>query len=126
MAAPCINVERAISLKSLRSLGRPFFGTGMMQNVFQRVGTFPNHRLRLKMWCRDLASSAAQAFNSLGHSLSGPAAFLEQSLLSSRLTWSAVMEIEMEMEGMEESEDGRGGGWIRELVQRGGWGRRQV
>ncbi|KAI4886064.1 hypothetical protein NFI96_004974 [Prochilodus magdalenae] len=42
------------------------------------------------MCCRGAPSSAAQDFSSLGHTLSGPAAFLVWSLLSSPLTWSAV------------------------------------
>ncbi|KAI4873227.1 hypothetical protein NFI96_028183, partial [Prochilodus magdalenae] len=53
-------------------------------------GTLPKRRLRLKMCCRGAPSSAVQDFSSLGHTLSGPAAFLVWSLLSSpglRKSW---------------------------------------
>src|SRR4029434_6335797 len=50
---------RAIGLKSFSSLGCGFFGTGMRQDVFHRVGTFPSWRLRLKRCCRGSPSSTA-------------------------------------------------------------------
>ena len=62
-----------------------------MQDVFQRVGTLPSCRLRLMIRCSGSPSSAAQVFRSLGHTLSGPAAFLGRSFLSCLLTWSVVM-----------------------------------
>ncbi|KAI3352312.1 hypothetical protein L3Q82_005179 [Scortum barcoo] len=81
----------ATGRKSFSSLGRFFFGTGTMRDVFQRVGTLPICRLRLKIRCSGSPSSAAQVFSSLGHTLSGPAAFLGRSFLSCPLTWSVVM-----------------------------------
>ncbi|KAI4872033.1 hypothetical protein NFI96_006516 [Prochilodus magdalenae] len=81
---------RATGLKSLSSLGRPFLGTGTRHDVFHSVGTLPKRRLRLKMCCRGALSSTVPDFSSLGHILSGPAAFLVWSLLISPLNWSAV------------------------------------
>ena len=62
-----------------------------MQDVFQRVGTLPSCRLRLKIRRSGSPSSAAQVFGSLGHTLSGPAVLLGRSFLSCPLTWSVVM-----------------------------------
>jgi len=51
----------------------------MMQDVFQRVGTLPSCRLRLKTRCSGSPSSAAQVLRSQGDTSSGPAAFRDQS-----------------------------------------------
>lgn len=64
-----------------------------MWDVFQRVGTLPICRMRLKIRCSGSPSSTAQVFSSLGHTLSGPVAFLGHSLLSCPLTWSVVMSV---------------------------------
>ncbi|KAI4871949.1 hypothetical protein NFI96_009777 [Prochilodus magdalenae] len=79
-----------VSMKSDQSMEEfTHFREGNRSTEFS-VGTLPKRRLRLKMCCRGAPSSAAQDFSSLGHTLSGPAAFLVWSLLSSPLTWSAV------------------------------------
>ena len=90
-----------------------------MHDVFQRVGTLPSCRLRLKTRWSGSPSSAAQVLRSRGHTWSGPAAFRGRSFLSSPLTWSAVKQ----GGGWEE---GRGGdGWCQREVgvggQVGGW-----
>ena len=76
--------------KSFSSLGRFFFGTGRMHDVFQRVGTLPSCRLMLKTWLPKFSCPGLE--ETWGHTLSGPAAFWGQSFLSSPLTWSAVMQ----------------------------------
>lgn len=62
------------------------------------------------MCCRGPANSVAQAFSSLGHGLSGPAAFLGRSLPSSVRTWSVVKE----MGGKGGSEEGKEDGADRD------------
>uniref|UniRef100_A0A3P8R1T6 ELMO domain-containing protein n=1 Tax=Astatotilapia calliptera TaxID=8154 RepID=A0A3P8R1T6_ASTCA len=73
----------ATGRKSFSSLGRFLLGTGTMQDVFHRAGTLPSRRLRLKTRCSGSPSSAAHALSILGHTLSGPAAFLGRSFLYS-------------------------------------------
>ncbi|XP_059914689.1 interferon-inducible GTPase 5-like [Gadus macrocephalus] len=48
---------RATGLKSFGALGRPFFGTGTTQDVFQSVGTFFNLRERPKRFLTPLSST---------------------------------------------------------------------
>ncbi|KAI4885629.1 hypothetical protein NFI96_024160, partial [Prochilodus magdalenae] len=69
-----------LSKNNLEDSGMSSLSAGFMKSQCKleilSVGTLPKRRLRLKMCCRGAPRSAAQDFSSLGHTLSGPAAFL--------------------------------------------------
>ena len=73
---------RATGLKSFGVLGRPFYGTGTTQDVFQSVGTFFSLRERLKR-CLNTPT--------LGLMSSGPLALFVLILVSFLLTWLVLM-----------------------------------
>lgn len=83
---PMIVGVSATGLYSFKLLGEGLFETGMMVEVFIQDAMAAWARERLKMLVKTAESWSAQTFSTFSGTLSGPAAFLRFTDLSTRLT----------------------------------------